>query len=747
MSIQVALHHRTTYRYDKPVALGPQVVRLRPAPHARTSVLSYSLTVEPKQHFINWQQDPQGNHLARLVFPEKTELFEVVVDLIADMTVINPFDFFLEPEAEQWPFAYDASLAEEIAPFRKVKPPGPLLSAWLAKVDRSKQPTVDFLVGLNARLQQEIGYIVRLEPGVQDCEETLSLAKGSCRDTGWLLVTILRHLGFAARFASGYLIQLMPDEKPLEGPEGPTHDFTDLHAWCEVYLPGAGWIGLDPTSGLLTGEGHIPLACTPEPSSAAPIEGAVEQAEVTFSYDMTVTRVRETPRTTKPYSDEQWATLLAVGEAIERDIGKGDVRLTMGGEPTFVSIDDMDGEEWNTLALGPEKRRLAGVLFRRLADRFATGPLLHFGQGKWYPGEQLPRWALGCHWRKDGEAIWRDPASLCAGVQADGRHARDGASLCAGLRATIAARSQLPVRRLRGHLVLPVARAAPAEQRHGRHGQGAGPDGARAPGAGVREGSRQFRRLRAAGFARPWTRAQWQGAEWPWRSLAQRAVVPALGEVLPDPGRFADRLPPAARFAALDGAGGRGVRGRARSDGAASRPAAAGSLPPCAGAAPPGARAGCRDQRRRRSTPRGLAAGAGARPCRQAGQRYVRHRHRAQRHGLRTARRPPLRLHAADGTHRGLPRSRYCRRGHRRGARPAGIHRGLSAARQRSAPAPFQRDARSRRHRGQHPSLARAGARSSARPRSSTRRRARPGWARRSSWSTAATPAPAAATT
>ena len=409
MSIHVALHHRTTYLYDRPVALGPQVVRLRPAPHSRTPVLSYSLKVTPAEHFINWQQDPQGNHLARLVFPEKTDRFEIVVDLVADMSVNNPFDFFLEPEAETWPFAYDPSLAEEIAPFRKLEPPGPLLKAWLAKVDRTKVRTVDFIVGLNARLQQDIGYIVRLEPGVQTCEQTLALAKGSCRDTGWLLVTIMRHLGFAARFASGYLIQLKPDEKPLDGPEGPTDDFTDLHAWCEVYLPGAGWIGLDPTSGLLTGEGHIPLACTPEPSSAAPIEGAVEKCEVEFAHEMTVRRVRETPRTTKPYTDAQWATLLKVGETIEGDIAKGDVRLTMGGEPTFVSVDDMDGAEWNTLALGPEKRRLAGVLFRKLADRFAKKPLLHFGQGKWYPGEQLPRWALSCHWRKDGQPIWRDP--------------------------------------------------------------------------------------------------------------------------------------------------------------------------------------------------------------------------------------------------------------------------------------------------------------------------------------------------
>ena len=410
MSIHVALHHRTTYRYDRLIELGPQIVRLRPAPHSRTPVLSYSLKVTPAQHFINWQQDPQGNHLARLVFPEKTDLFEVTVDLVADMSVINPFDFFLEPSAETWPFAYDPSLAEEIAPFRKLEPLGPKLSAWLAKVDRKeKQRTIDFIVGLNARLQQEIGYIVRMEPGVQSCEETLASAKGSCRDTGWLLVMILRHLGFAARFASGYLIQLVADEKPLEGPDGPTHDFTDLHAWCEVYLPGAGWIGLDPTSGLLTGEGHIPLACTPEPSSAAPVEGAIEKAEVEFEHEMMVSRVRETPRTTKPYTEEQWATLLKVGEAIERDIGKHDVRLTMGGEPTFVSVDDMDGPEWNTLALGPEKRRLAGVLFRKLAHRFATGPLLHFGQGKWYPGEQLPRWALGCYWRKDGEPIWRNP--------------------------------------------------------------------------------------------------------------------------------------------------------------------------------------------------------------------------------------------------------------------------------------------------------------------------------------------------
>jgi uncharacterized protein (DUF2126 family)/transglutaminase-like putative cysteine protease len=409
VTLNVALHHRTEYRYDRLVALGPQVVRLRPAPHCKTAILSYSLKVEPAQHFINWQQDPHGNYLARLVFPEKTREFVVEIDLVADLRVVNPFDFFLEPAAERFPFAYDDSLREELAAFRVVEKPGPLLAEWLARVDRSPATTSDFLVALNQRLQRDIGYVIRMEPGVQSCEETLKLRRGSCRDTGWLLVQILRHLGLAARFVSGYLIQLKPDVKPLTGPEGPTGDFTDLHAWAEVYLPGAGWIGLDPTSGLFAGEGHIPLAASPSPTGAAPITGAVDKAEVEFGHEMKVTRIEESARVTKPYSEEAWRRIDRLGKAIDGDIGAAGLRLTMGGEPTFISIDDMEGAEWTTAALGPTKRKLAGTLLRRLQDRWAPGALLHYGQGKWYPGESLPRWALGCFWRRDGEPIWRDP--------------------------------------------------------------------------------------------------------------------------------------------------------------------------------------------------------------------------------------------------------------------------------------------------------------------------------------------------
>jgi uncharacterized protein (DUF2126 family) len=414
MPIRVALHHRTRYAYDRLIHVGPQVVRLRPAAHCRTPVLSYSLKVSPEKNFTNWQQDPHGNFLARLVFQEKTRELSVTVDLVAEMTVINPFAFFLQDEAIEYPFTYEDSVRTELLPFLETLPTGPRLQEFIAGIPRKSKKTVDFLVDLNQYAHNAVKYLIRMEPGVQTPEETLSLASGSCRDSAWMLVQVLRNLGLAARFVSGYLIQLKPDMKPLDGPPGPAADFTDLHAWTEVYLPGAGWVGLDPTSGLLAGEGHLPLAATPIPDSAAPISGCLDPCEVDFSVQMSVTRVADAPRVTLPYTEEQWAAVEQLGHKVDARLNALDVRLTMGGEPTFVSIDDMDGPEWNMTADSPEKRRLAGTLLRRLAHCYAQGGLLHFGQGKWYPGEQLPRWALGCYWRKDGEPIWRKPELIAA---------------------------------------------------------------------------------------------------------------------------------------------------------------------------------------------------------------------------------------------------------------------------------------------------------------------------------------------
>jgi uncharacterized protein (DUF2126 family)/transglutaminase-like putative cysteine protease len=409
MSIHVALNHVTEYEYDRPINLGPQVIRLRPAPHCRSNILSYSIKVEPDDHFINWQQDPFANYQARLVFPNKASSFKVTVDIVTEMAVYNPFDFFLEPTAEKYPFIYNPDLKKELLPYLG-RMRNSTLNKYLKTIDRSQMRTIDFLVKLNQKVQRDINYLIRMEPGVQTPDETIFLKSGSCRDSAWLLVNLLRLSGLAARFVSGYLIQLKADLKALDGPSGTQIDFTDLHAWCEVYLPGAGWIGLDPTSGLLAGEGHIPVACTPDPNSAAPIEGEIDECEVEFKHSMAITRIYESPRVTKPYTSDQWLEILDLGKHVDQLLITGDVRLTMGGEPTFVAIDGRDAREWNIDALGPTKRAFAKDLLEKLRKKYGEGGFLHFGQGKWYPGEQLPRWALSIYWRADGHPIWNNPS-------------------------------------------------------------------------------------------------------------------------------------------------------------------------------------------------------------------------------------------------------------------------------------------------------------------------------------------------
>ena len=448
MAIHVALHHLTHYRYDAPVAHGPHVIRLRPAPHSRTRILSHSLRIGGGEYFIHWQQDPFSNWNARLTFPEPMSELKIEVDLVAEMSVLNPFDFFLEPDATTFPFDHEAALARDLEPFVRVDAPEEPVRRFLDSLCRdllgsrawphdgtrgTRVPTVDFVVALNRRVQEAVRYLIRLEPGVQSPAQTLRLGSGSCRDSAWLLVHLMRHLGLAARFVSGYLIQLTPDVKSLDGPSGAESDFTDLHAWCEVYLPGAGWIGLDPTSGLLAGEGHIPLSCTPEPGSAAPVTGAVDPCRSTLVHEMKVSRVHESPRVTRPYTEEQWQRILEVGRQVDGDLTSGDVRLTLGGEPTFVSMDDPDGPEWNTTAVSPRKRVLSGELLRRLQRRFAPGALLHHGLGKWYPGEPLPRWALSAFWRKDGVPIWRDPSLIADESKDYGHGAREARAFAAGI--------------------------------------------------------------------------------------------------------------------------------------------------------------------------------------------------------------------------------------------------------------------------------------------------------------------------
>lgn len=435
MSLQIVISHHTRYEFDRPASLSAHELRLKPAAHCRTPILAYSLRIEPTRHFLHWQQDAYGNFVARVSFPNPVTVLDITVELIADMTVINPFDFFIESWAEHYPFSYPDVLKQELAPFLIADAQGERLRKWVANFrQKLAHPltTADFLVQINQAVKQSVSYLIRMEPGVQTPEETLAVGSGSCRDSAWLLVQALRLMGLAARFVSGYLVQLVADVPALDGPVGATHDFTDLHAWCEVYLPGAGWVGLDATSGLLAGEGHIPLAVSAVPASAAPIFGFTDLNASRFDVEMHVTRVHETARVTKPYTETQWQDINQLGQAIDEILQKEDVRLTQGGEPTFVAVDNPDDPQWNTAALGEQKWVLANELMARLRSRFTVNGIVHYGQGKWYPGEPLPRWALTALWRTDGKPLWQDSRWLAdqAGVFDAERVAKFGRQLC-----------------------------------------------------------------------------------------------------------------------------------------------------------------------------------------------------------------------------------------------------------------------------------------------------------------------------
>jgi transglutaminase-like putative cysteine protease len=170
MSIRVAIRHRTEYHFDRSVSLAPHQIRLRPAPHARTPIHQYSLRVEPDEHFLNWQQDPFGNFVGRYVFRGKAKKLIIDVGLVVEMVTINPFDFFVEEYAEHFPFEYPKQLHKELKPYFECTESGPRLTHWLKSVPREPERIVDFLVALNQPQEQDIEYVVRMEPGVQTSE-------------------------------------------------------------------------------------------------------------------------------------------------------------------------------------------------------------------------------------------------------------------------------------------------------------------------------------------------------------------------------------------------------------------------------------------------------------------------------------------------------------------------------------------------------------------------------------------------
>ncbi len=405
--MRVLLRHRTLYRYDQPVGLGPHIVRLRPAAHTRATIEAYNLELTPTPT-LRWQQDPWGNRIARLTFSkdQRVKEFAVAVDLALDIRPVNPFDYFVDDRCEQLPFEYPDGLKAELAPLLE-RTKGPLLEQFVAEQPPSGHVT-DWLVALNARVAARVEYLIRLDPGLQTSEQTLTKNSGSCRDSAQLLVDVLRANGLAARFVSGYLIQLVDEGNVPDLAKGVLKDVADLHAWAEVYVPGAGWIGLDGTSGLFCGEGHIPLACTVNAESAAPVTGTSERAASGFEYEMEVVRLGHEPRPRKPYTEEQWTSITEAGEAVDAALLKAGVKLTIGGEPTYTSRIHPAKPEWNVEALGDTKRAQGLRMARELMSRFGEGSLLQYRMGKHYPGESLPRWALALIWRRDAVPVWKN---------------------------------------------------------------------------------------------------------------------------------------------------------------------------------------------------------------------------------------------------------------------------------------------------------------------------------------------------
>ncbi|MEZ4266859.1 MAG: transglutaminase family protein [Myxococcota bacterium] len=424
--MRLLIQHRTSYIYPRPANLGPHVVRLRPATHARAHIESYSLTV-PDEALVHWQQDPQANHVARLTFRDgvRFERFDVVVEITADIRPVNPFDFFVDEYATDLPFAYPEELARSLAAYLETTSPayeaGPLFEAFVA-AHPGHGGTVAYVVELAGKVAASVRYVIREESGVWTPEETLAQGRGSCRDSAVLLVAALRRAGLAARFASGYLVQLADEGMIPDQPRGVDRDVVDLHAWAEVYLPGAGWVGIDGTSGLLCGEGHIPLACTPSPGLAAPLEGTSDVFASALDFAMIVGRVGHEASPTTPYTEATWQQLLAQAAAADERLVEEGLHLTLGGEPTFNSREHPDEPEWGPEALGDTKWALGLTLADSLRRRLAPGGLVFQRQGKHYPGESLPRWALDIIARRSGEPIWREMPAPAAPPKAD-KHA------------------------------------------------------------------------------------------------------------------------------------------------------------------------------------------------------------------------------------------------------------------------------------------------------------------------------------
>jgi transglutaminase-like putative cysteine protease len=276
---QIRILHQTAYFYRAPVRLGPHRALLRPREGHDVQIVAAELELEP-QGQVRWLRDIYGNSVAVLTFSEPTQHFSVRSDVTVTIQSEGADECLLEPSATSYPFQYAANEQIEIVPFRLPSYPhdGPAMQKWLLDLYRPGQlvDTWELLNRLNTRIFESFQYRFRLEYGVQLPCTTLNLGSGSCRDYAVFMMEAARHWGFAARFVTGYI-------QMAEGQHGATH------AWTEIYLPGAGWQGYDPTNNKLAGFEHVSVAVAREQEKASPLAGAWEGPADAFDrMDVTV---------------------------------------------------------------------------------------------------------------------------------------------------------------------------------------------------------------------------------------------------------------------------------------------------------------------------------------------------------------------------------------------------------------------------------------------------------------------------
>jgi len=471
--VRVLIQHRSRYLYPRPALLGPQLVRLRPTDHARARIESYTLAIDlaspasagslppGPSHRLHWQRDPHGNHVARATFKagQTTDALELLVELVADISPVNPFDFFVDDRVKTTPFTYPERLDAELAAYLDTGDPAYRMGRKASELLQAlpwSGPTIDVLVQLNSAVRERIAYVIRDEPGVWTPEETLVNGRGSCRDVAVLLVALMRQRGIAARFVSGYLVQLADEGMIPNEPKGVTRDVVDLHAWAEAYVPGAGWIGFDATSGLLCGEGHIALASTASPAHAAPLEGTCDVPASEVQFSTTIGRLGHEARPTAPYPDEVWTELQVAGDRADAALTTAGLEVWIGGEPTFTARDGQQADEWQGGALGDDKWRRGRALAEVLRDRLAPGGVVLHRMGKHYPGESLPRWALDVIARRDGEPLWPARELRDDGTTGAAHHAGEELAAALGIAPELHPAFEDPWEVLRSEARLPV---------------------------------------------------------------------------------------------------------------------------------------------------------------------------------------------------------------------------------------------------------------------------------------------------